>query len=80
MSPLLRRRVEDEPDHPFVRGHAAATGRPLVFDAPARRRLALYRMYLYLLMTVEVPSRGITDERRRTGLARLLAEEVALAA
>ncbi|MEV4413283.1 aminoglycoside phosphotransferase family protein [Catellatospora sp. NPDC049609] len=79
VSPLLRRRVEDEPDHPFVRGYAAATGAPVVFDRSVRRRLALYRMYLYLLMTVEVPSRGITDEWRRTGLARLLAEEVALA-
>ncbi|BCJ77399.1 phosphotransferase [Catellatospora sp. IY07-71] len=79
VSPLLRRRIEEEPDHPFVRGYAAATGRPVLFDASAGRRLALYRMYLYLLMTVEVPSRGITDEWRRTGLARLLAEEVALA-
>ncbi|WP_155375456.1 phosphotransferase family protein [Catellatospora vulcania] len=76
VSPLLLRRVEDEPEHPFARGYAAATGAPVAFDAPARRRLALYRLYLYLLMTVEVPSRGITDEWRRTGLARLLAEEV----
>ncbi|GAA1659675.1 hypothetical protein ACFQY4_11645 [Catellatospora bangladeshensis] len=51
----------------------------MVFDASARRRLAPYRMYPYLLMTVEVPSRGITDQWRRTGLARLLAEEIALA-
>ncbi|GAA1396504.1 phosphotransferase family protein [Catellatospora coxensis] len=76
VSPLLLRRAEDEPEHPFVRGYAAATGTPVVFDAPARRRLALYRLYLYLLMTVEVPSRGITDEWRQTGLARLLTEEV----
>ncbi|GAB4059010.1 phosphotransferase family protein [Catellatospora paridis] len=78
VSPLLLRRVEDEPEHPFVRGYAAATGAPVAFDAAARRRLALYRLYLYLLMTVEVPSRGITDEWRQTGLARLLTEEVEL--
>lgn len=77
VSPVLRRRIEDVPGHPFVRGYAAATGRPVVFDAAARRRLTLYRMYLYLLMTVEVPSRGITDESRVTGIARLLTEEVA---
>jgi aminoglycoside phosphotransferase (APT) family kinase protein len=77
VSPLLLRRVEEEPDHPFVRGYAAEAGAPVVFDAAARRRLALYRLYLYLLMTVEVPSRGIDDPWRHTGLADLLADEAA---
>jgi aminoglycoside phosphotransferase (APT) family kinase protein len=78
VSPLLLRHVEEEPAHPFVRGYAAATGTPVVFDAPARRRLALYRLYLYVIMMVEVPSRGINDPWRHTGLADLLAEEVRL--
>lgn len=78
VSPLLLRRVEDEPDHPFVRGYAAATGTPVVIDAAARRRLALYRLYLYVLMTVEVPSRGINDPWRHTGLADLLADEATM--
>jgi aminoglycoside phosphotransferase (APT) family kinase protein len=78
VSPLVLRRVEDEPAHPFVRGYEAATGTSVVFDVPARRRLALYRLYLYLIMMVEVPSRGIDDPWRRTGLADLLADEATL--
>ena len=78
VSPVVLRRVEDEPAHPFVRGYAAATGTPVVFDAPARRRLALYRIYLYLIMIVEVPSRGIDDPWRQTGLADLLVDEATL--
>ncbi|MFF5216054.1 hypothetical protein [Micromonospora sp. NPDC000442] len=75
VSPLLFRRAEDEPTHPFLRGYAEATGVPLVFDDGARRRLALYRMHLHLLMTVEMPSRGITpdnDPGRHALLAELL--------
>ncbi|RIV37412.1 aminoglycoside phosphotransferase family protein [Micromonospora radicis] len=80
VSPLLFRRAEDEPDHPFLRGYAAATGGALVFDAGIRRRLALYRMHLHLLMTVEMPSRGITvdnDPGRHTLLAELLERDLA---
>ncbi|MEV1145441.1 aminoglycoside phosphotransferase family protein [Micromonospora sp. NPDC049799] len=79
VSPLLFRRVEDEPAHPFLRGYAHAAGVPLVLDDGARRRLALYRMHLYLLMTVEMPSRGITRQRnpeRHDRLARLLDGEL----
>ncbi|WP_229705635.1 fructosamine kinase family protein [Micromonospora sonchi] len=80
VSPLLFRRAEDEPEHPFLRGYADTTGMPLVFDDGARRRLALYRMHLHLLMTVEMPSRGITpdnDPGRHTLLAKLLDRDLA---
>ncbi|WP_431729701.1 phosphotransferase [Verrucosispora sp. TAA-831] len=80
VSPLLFRRAEDEPTHPFLRGYAEATGTPLVFDDGVRRRLALYRMHLHLLMTVEMPSRGITpdnDPGRHTILADLLTRDLA---
>ncbi|MEV6693692.1 fructosamine kinase family protein [Micromonospora sp. NPDC051196] len=80
VSPLLFRRAEDEPAHPFLRGYAETAGTPLVFDAGVRRRLALYRMHLHLLMTVEMPSRGITvdnDPGRHTLLAELLDRDLA---
>ncbi|GIJ20809.1 phosphotransferase family protein [Micromonospora lutea] len=80
VSPLLFRRAEDEPTHPFLRGYAEATGVPLVFDDGVRRRLALYRMHLHLLMTVEMPSRGITpdnDPGRHALLAELLVRDLA---
>ena len=60
ISPALFRRIEGEPGHPFVLGYAAASGRPVTFTEPERRRLELYRLHLYLLMTVEMPSRGMT--------------------
>ncbi len=76
VSSALFRRIEDEPDHPFVHGYF---GRPTTFDDSARRRLALYRLHLYLLMAVEMPSRGMTgpESRGRYDLVRtLLTEEV----
>jgi aminoglycoside phosphotransferase (APT) family kinase protein len=80
VSPALYRRIEDEPGHPFVRGYAAAQDRPVTFDASAARRLACYRLHMYLLMTVEMPSRGMTPgthpgrhQRLRTLLQRELA-------
>ncbi|MFJ6166930.1 phosphotransferase family protein [Micromonospora orduensis] len=79
VSPLLFRRVEDEPDHPLLEGYRAAGGEPLVLDDSARRRLALYRLHLYLLMTVEMPSRGMTlssHPGRHDRLAVLLGEEI----
>ncbi|WP_431877734.1 phosphotransferase family protein [Micromonospora marina] len=78
VSPLLFRRAEDEPDDPLVRAYRAAAPFPL--DAGARRRLGLYRLYLYLLMTVEMPSRNITadnDPGRVALLADLLGAELA---
>ncbi len=55
VSPALFRRIEDEPDQPFLRGYADTAGAPLELDPV---RLALYRMHLYLIMVVELPSRG----------------------
>ncbi|WP_308167759.1 phosphotransferase [Catellatospora tritici] len=78
VSPAVTRRIEEEPDNAFVRGYARAAGRPETFSPSERRRLALYRLYLYLLMHVEVPSRAIDDQRRVEYIARLLAEEVGL--
>jgi hypothetical protein len=54
VSPALFRRIEDEPGHPFLRGYGHGPG----FSGPELLRLALYRMHLYLLMVVEMPSRG----------------------
>ncbi|MEU7750699.1 aminoglycoside phosphotransferase family protein [Micromonospora sp. NPDC049171] len=79
VSPLLFRRVEDEPEHPLLRGYRDAAGTPLALDASARRRLGLYRLHLYLLMTVEMPSRGMTPSshpQRHARLATLLDAEL----
>ncbi|MET8231661.1 phosphotransferase [Micromonospora sp. NPDC005298] len=79
VSPRLFRRAEDEPDHPLLVGYRAASAEPLVLDDSARRRLALYRLHLYLLMTVEMPSRGMTPDSHRgrhERLATLLGEEI----
>ncbi len=77
VSPALLRRIEDEPDHPFLAGYRSAR-----FDEAARTRLALYRVHLYLLMIAEGPSRGIalTDGRHDHLTALLEAELAALAA
>ncbi|WP_433527926.1 hypothetical protein ACQPYA_16260 [Micromonospora sp. CA-263727] len=56
------------------------TQRQLSPDDGVRRRLALYRMHLHLLMTVEMPSRGITpanDPGRHALLAELLDRDLA---
>jgi aminoglycoside phosphotransferase (APT) family kinase protein len=57
VSPALFHRIEEEPEHPFLRGYTTATG--LVLDDAARTRLKLYRVHLYVLMLAEGPSRGI---------------------
>ncbi len=80
VSPRLFRRVEAEPEHPLLRGYQAAAPQPLVLDASARRRLSFYRLHLYLLMTVEMPSRGMTEQShpgRYAQLTALLDEEIA---
>jgi fructosamine-3-kinase len=79
VAPALFHRIEEDPRHPFLIGYAGRPGPPAWLDAAARRRLALYRMHLYLLMTVEMPSRGMTgpDDRPRYDLVtRLLDEEL----
>lgn len=76
VSPAILRRIEEEPDNPFVHGYF---GEPTTFDGSARRRLGLYRLHMYLLMTVEMPSRGMTgpESKGRDDLVRsLLAEEI----
>lgn len=85
VAPLLFRRAEQEPQHPFLQGYRAAAGDAAVDldDEAVRRRLALYRMHLYLLMLVEMPSRGMAGPEHQgqvemlTGL--LTAELAALA-
>jgi aminoglycoside phosphotransferase (APT) family kinase protein len=80
VSPCLLRRIEDEPEHPFLRGYVAETGEPFVADEPVRRRLSLYRLHLYLVMLVEIPSRGMTGpfaDARRGELDPLFREELA---
>lgn len=78
VSSALFRRMEDEPDHPFLRGYARAQGGPVRLDGPARTRLTLYRLHLYLLMLVEVPSRGMAgDTARHTAVTELFCSDLA---
>ncbi|AGZ44914.1 putative phosphotransferase [Actinoplanes friuliensis DSM 7358] len=75
VSPALYHRIEDEPEHPFLRGYTAATG--LVLDDAARTRLALYRVHLHTLMLAEGPSRGIpAGGERHVRLTGLLEDEL----
>jgi aminoglycoside phosphotransferase (APT) family kinase protein len=75
VSPALFRRIEDEPDHPFLRGYASVT--PLRLDESARTRLALYRVFLYVLMLAEGPSRAIpVGGERHDGITALLRGEL----
>ena len=59
-SPALFEDILAEPEHPFLRGYARAT--PLSVDDDLHRRLWLCRLYLYLIMLIEFPSRGKTPE------------------
>ncbi|MFE7352242.1 phosphotransferase family protein [Streptomyces sp. NPDC057543] len=52
--------MEDDAD--FLTGYAQGTGRPVLFDASVRLRLALYRCYLYLIMLVETVPRRVPRE------------------
>jgi aminoglycoside phosphotransferase (APT) family kinase protein len=71
VSPCLLRHIEDEPEHPFLRGYVAESGEPFVVDETNRRRLTLYRLHLYLIMLIEIPSRGMTGEYADARRARL---------
>lgn len=53
-----------EEDADFLTGYAEQAGRPVVFDASLRLRLALYRSYLYLIMLVETVPRQTPDQHR----------------
>jgi fructosamine-3-kinase len=74
VSPALRRRIEETPDHPFLVGH------PVEWTDAVRERVSLYRIHLYLLMITEGPSRGIPLGGERHGqLSALLDDELAYA-
>jgi aminoglycoside phosphotransferase (APT) family kinase protein len=78
VSPALFRRIEDEADNPFVAGYTEVAANPLL-EPGARQRIALYRMFLYLLMAIEAPSRGrggAGDAEWPKFLHGLLSEEV----
>lgn len=64
------------PDAGLAAGYRGGGGR-LVLDESERRRLALYRVYLYLIMWVETVPRGFDtdyiDERRRAVLEPVMA-------
>ncbi|MGA5702927.1 phosphotransferase family protein [Peterkaempfera bronchialis] len=51
---------EDSPG--LLEGYAEAAGAPLRLDGAARRRLALYRIYLDLILVTEGATRGFTGE------------------
>jgi aminoglycoside phosphotransferase (APT) family kinase protein len=80
VSPVMFRSIEDEPDHPLLDGYVRAAGRPVVLDTAARTRLALYRVWIDVVMTAELPSRGKTgpdDAGFRDLLSRHLTGELA---
>ena len=85
VSPVLFGAIEDEPDHPLLHGYtaAAAAAEPLSLDDAAVARIRLYRLWLYLVMNVEIPTRGMdtpgnADGRAwRAGLLRTAVEAVA---
>jgi aminoglycoside phosphotransferase (APT) family kinase protein len=79
VSPALFRHIEDEPNGPFLAGYAEGSGASVTLDESARIRLGLYRLHLYLVMTVEPVVRGMggpahADHRRQ--LADLLIGEL----
>ncbi|MFE3515396.1 phosphotransferase family protein [Streptomyces sp. NPDC059166] len=49
---------DPETDADFLAGYAASAAEPLVFSPSVRRRLDLYRSYLYLIMLTETVPRG----------------------
>jgi fructosamine-3-kinase len=72
-SAALYRDVFDEPDHPYLLGYWSV--RPFTVDDGVRRRAWLCQLYLYLLMFVEMPSRGMmmpASRERRDRLTTLL--------
>ena len=69
VSPALLRRIEREPDHPFLAGYG-----PVDLDP---RRLGLYRIHLTLLMLAEMPGRRMTDPARFRRLTEYLEAELA---
>lgn len=62
-------------DPALTAGYREAGG-PAAFDAPARRRLALYRVYLSLIMLVELVPRRIADAEWAEFIRSHLAENL----
>jgi aminoglycoside phosphotransferase (APT) family kinase protein len=62
-------------DAELLEGYRAAGG-PAEFDPPARRRLALYRVYLDLIMVVEMVPRAYADADRARFLTDRLADDL----
>ena len=61
-APLRGRDAGAAMHHPVLEGYAERAGAPVALDGAARRRLALYRLHLHLLMVVEMPSRGMAPD------------------
>jgi fructosamine-3-kinase len=57
VSPALFGDILTNPDGPYLRGYRSVA--PFHVDDQVHRRLWLYQLYLYLIMTVEYPSRGM---------------------
>lgn len=74
VSPVLFGAIEDEDGHPLLRGYASVAREQgdWTWEPGAVARVRLYRAWLYLLMNVEIPTRGPMPDERRAGLAGLL--------
>jgi aminoglycoside phosphotransferase (APT) family kinase protein len=75
VSPAVLHRIEEMPDHPFLRGYRSAA--PLDLDDAALTRLALYRVFLYVVLLAEGPSRAIpVGGERHVAVTGLLTAEL----
>ncbi|MEV6925280.1 aminoglycoside phosphotransferase family protein [Dactylosporangium sp. NPDC051485] len=59
----IGRRMEDEPDHPVLRGYYGKSSH--AFTPAEQVRLGLYRIQFCLLLLAEMPSRAMTGEVAR---------------
>jgi aminoglycoside phosphotransferase (APT) family kinase protein len=75
VSPVLFGAIEDEDGHPLLRGYASVAHEQgdWTWNADTVTRVRLYRAWLYLVMNVELPTRGEERAARyRDSLAALL--------
>ncbi|MFC1442116.1 aminoglycoside phosphotransferase family protein [Streptacidiphilus sp. N1-10] len=74
VSPVLFGAIEEEDGHPLLRGYASVASEQgdWTWEPGAVARVRLYRAWLYLVMNVEIPTRGPMAAEHRTGLAGLL--------
>ncbi|GAA3288071.1 aminoglycoside phosphotransferase family protein [Dactylosporangium vinaceum] len=63
VSPVLGRRIEEEPSHPLLQGYFGAV--PHAFTQAQRTRLRLYRIQFSLLLLIEMPSRAMVGDTER---------------